>query len=105
MFTQMVIIRGNIRVKTKFHRYSPNLSETTVGAISADNKLKFEYTFYLNRSDDYFRVYYKIKVEALENTSFSRLDIFQMGGDFYNIHNTQALVYGNDTAITFTRVG
>ncbi len=91
--------RYQSQVKTKFHRYSPNLSETTVGFVSADNKLKLEYTFYLNRSDDYMRVYYKIKVEALENTSFSRFDIFQMGGDIYNIYNAQQVVYGNDTGV------
>ena len=84
-------------VKTKFTRYSPNLTETTIGAVSADRKLKLDYTFYLNRSDDYNRIYYKINIEALKNTSFNRFDIFQLGGDIYNIHNTQQVIYGNDT--------
>jgi hypothetical protein len=86
-------------VKTQFKRYSPNLSETVVGAVSADKKLKLDYTFYLNRSDDYLRVYYKVNVEALENTSFNRFDIFQLGGDIYNIHNAQKLIYGNDSGV------
>ena len=83
-------------VKTDFKKYSPNLTETTIGAVSADRKLKLDYTFYLNRSDDYLRVYYKINIEALEDVSFNRFDIFQLGGDIYNIHNTQSVVYGND---------
>jgi hypothetical protein len=83
-------------VKTDFKKYSPNLTETTIGAVSADQKLKLDYTFYLNRSDDYLRVYYKINIEALEAVSFNRFDIFQLGGDIYNIHNTQSVVYGND---------
>ncbi|MGY8954063.1 MAG: hypothetical protein ACKVJP_11925, partial [Flavobacteriales bacterium] len=83
-------------VKTDFKKYSPNLTETTIGAVSADRKLKLDYTFYLNRSDDYLRVYYKINIEALEAVSFNRFDIFQLGGDIYNIHNTQSVVYGND---------
>lgn len=87
-------------VKTKFHRYSPNLTETTVGAVSADEKLKLDYTFYLNRSDDYTRVYYKINIEALENTDFKRFDILQLGGDVYNIHNTQSVVYGNESGVS-----
>jgi hypothetical protein len=32
-------------VKTKFKRYSPNLTETSIGAVSVDKKLKLNYTF------------------------------------------------------------
>lgn len=85
------------QVKTRFNKYSPNLTETSISAISSDEKLKLDYTFYLNRSDDFTRVYYKVKIEALANASFNRFDIFQLGGDIYNIHNTQSVVYGNDT--------
>ncbi len=87
------------QVKTRFLRYSPNLTETSISAVSADNKLKLDYTFFLNRSDDFTRIYYKVKIKALQATNFSRLDIFQLGGDIYNIHNTQSLIYGNDTGV------
>ncbi|WP_139958822.1 T9SS type A sorting domain-containing protein [Flavicella sediminum] len=87
------------QVKTDFKAYSPNLTETSISAVSEDQKLKFDYTFYLNRSDDFTRLYYKITVEALENTAFNRFDIFQLGGDFYNVHNAQSIVYGNDTGL------
>lgn len=83
-------------VKTRFQRYSPNLTETSVSAYSSDKKLKLDYTFYLNRSDDFTRIYYKVKVKALQNADFTRFDIFQLGGDNYNVHHTQSLVYGND---------
>nr|WKR37939.1 glycoside hydrolase [Wenyingzhuangia aestuarii] len=86
-------------VKTDFKAYSPNLTETSISSISEDEKLKFDYTFYLNRSDDFTRIYYKINVEALENAAFNRFDIFQLGGDRYNIHNTQSVAYGNDTGL------
>ncbi len=89
--------RYQSQVKTDFKKYSPNLTETSISALSSDQKLKFDYTFYLNRSDDFTRVYYKIKIKALDNTNFGRFDIFQLGGDRYNIHNTQQVVYGNDT--------
>jgi hypothetical protein len=89
-------------VKTRFQRYSPNLTETTVSAYSADRKLKLDYTFYLNRSDDFTRVYYKLKVKALDNTTFNRFDIFQMGGDRYNLHKAQTVVYGNDQGVVNT---
>jgi len=55
-----------------------------------------DYTFYLTRSDDFTRVYYDVSIEALEDVDFNRFDIFQLGGDIYNIHNTQSVVYGND---------
>ena len=89
--------RYQSQVKTDFKKYSPNLTETSVSAISSDEKLKLDYTFHLNRSDDYNRIYYRVKIKALDNTAFNRFDIFQLGGDIYNIHNTQQVAYGNDT--------
>lgn len=89
--------RYQSQVKTDFKKYSPNLTETSISALSSDQKLKFDYSFYLNRSDDFTRIYYKVKIKALDNANFGRFDIFQLGGDRYNIHNTQQVVYGNDT--------
>ena len=83
------------QVKTKFDRYSPNLSETSISAYSSDGKFKWDYTFYLNRSSDFVRVYYKVKVKALENAGFNRFDIFQLGGDHYNYYKAQLVKYGN----------
>lgn len=87
------------QVKTDFKAYSPNLTETSVSSISEDKKLKFDYTFYLNRSDDFTRIYYKIHVEALQDANFDRFDIFQLGGDTYNIYNAQSIAYGNDSGL------
>ncbi len=86
-------------VKTRFKRYSPNLTETSVSAYSSDNKLKLDYTFYLNRSDDFVRVYYKVKIKALTNTPFNRLDIFQLGGDYYNFYAARDVQYGNSSGV------
>ncbi len=85
--------------KTRFQRYSPNLTETSLSAFSSDDKLKLDYTFYLNRSDDYVRVYYKVKIKALEDTPFDRLDIFQMGGDTYNYYASRVVKYGDDSGV------
>ena len=82
-------------VKTRFKRYGPNLSETSVSAISANNALKLDYTFYLNRSDDYLRVYYKVKLKALKDAPFSRFDIFQLGHDTYTNLKARSIVVGN----------
>lgn len=84
------------QVKTQFKKYGPNLSETAISMYSSDNKLKLDYTFYLNRSDDFLRVFYKVKLQALQNTSFSRFDFFQLGSDAYNFRKAQSVVYGND---------
>ncbi len=84
-------------VKTHFQKYSPNLTETSISAYSADRNLKFDYTFYLKRSDDFTRVYYKVAMEALEDTSFNRFDLFQLGGDIYNAYTAQSVIYGNLT--------
>lgn len=87
------------QVKTRFQRYSPNLTETSISAISSDEKLKLDYTFYLNRSDDFTRVYYKVKIKALDNVDFNRFDIFQLGGDNYNFHVAQSCAYGNESGM------
>jgi len=88
------------QVKTDLRKQSPNLTETTISSISSDKKLKFEYSFFLSRSDDFTKVYYKLKMEALQDATFSRFDLFQLGGDVYNIHNAQKIVYGNESGVT-----
>lgn len=87
------------QVKTRFPKYGPNLTETSISTYSTDNKLKLDYTFYLNRSDDFVRVYYKIKIKALQAAAFSRFDIFQLGSDSYNFRKARAVAYGNDAGI------
>ena len=87
------------QVKTLFKKYGPNLTETSISTYSSDNKLKLDYTFFLNRSDDFVRVFYKVKIKALQNTPFSRFDIFQLGSDTYNYRKAQSLVYGNDAGL------
>ncbi|MEM9991043.1 MAG: hypothetical protein AAF738_04715, partial [Bacteroidota bacterium] len=85
--------------KTRFERYSPNLAETSVSAYSSDDKLKLDYTFYLQRSDDFTRIYYKVRMEALQPTNFDRFDLFQLGGDNYNVHKARAVFYGDDQGV------
>jgi Secretion system C-terminal sorting domain len=87
------------QVKTRFKKYGPNLTETSVSAYSSDNKLKLDYTFYLNRSDDYTRVFYKIKIKALQATTFSRFDIFQLGSDIYRYFKPQSIAYGDSSGV------
>ena len=87
------------QVKTRFKKYGPNLTETSVSAYSSDNALKLDYTFYLNRSDDYTRVYYKLKIKALQATTFSRFDIFQLGSDGYNLLKANSVAYGNSDGL------
>ena len=90
------------QVKTTFKRYGPNLSETSISAVSSDLKLKLNYTFYLNRSNDMTRVYYKVKLRALDSISFNRFDLFQLGGDIYNTLVAQSVVYGNESGVSGT---
>ena len=88
------------QVKTKFKRYGPNLSETSISAISSDLKLKLDYTFHLNRSNDMTRVYYKLKLRALDSINFNRFDLFQLGGDIYNTLVAQSVVYGSEAGVS-----
>lgn len=85
--------------KTEFQSHGPNLSETTIGFLSSDKKLQTEYSFFLNRSDDFNRVYYKVKIKALDQLFFNRLDFFQLGGDSYAYHYAKSIAIGNDTGL------
>jgi len=86
--------------KVRFKKYSPNLTETSLSALSGDQKMKLDYTFYLNRSDDAMRVYYKVKMKALSAVSFDRFDFFQLGGDTYNHASARSYAYGNVDGLT-----
>ena len=87
------------QAKTKFDRYSPNLTETSLSFLSEDGKLKCDSTFYLVRSDDIFRLYYRVKMEALEDTNFNRFDLFQVGGDNYNTFTTRNVFFGDESGM------
>lgn len=87
------------QVKTRFKKYGPNLSETSISTYSSDMKLKMDYTYFLNRADDFLRVYFKIKVKALKDAPFSRFDIFQMGSDTYRTFRAQSIAYGNSEGV------
>ncbi len=87
------------QVKTRFKKYGPNLTETSISTYSSDEKLKMDYTYQLNRSDDFLRVYFKIKVKALEDVPFSRFDFFQMGHDTYRNFRARSIAYGNSEGL------
>lgn len=84
---------------TEFVKYGPNLSETRVSFYSEDKKVLTTFTFFLNRSDDYKRVYYKVEVKAIENTTFERFDFYQLGDDDYNRQYAGTVAYGNDDGL------
>ncbi len=87
------------QVKTRFKKYGPNLTETSISAYSSDKALKLDYTFQLNRSDDFLRIYYKIKVKALKDTPFDRFHLFQLGSDQYHLLKAQSIAYGDSSGV------
>ncbi len=88
--------------RTDFQKYGPNLTETTVSFLSSDKKIQTEYTYFINRSDDFNRTYYKVKVKALDNVAFDRFDFFQLGGDNYRYYLAKSIAYGNDAGLSTT---
>ena len=48
------------------------------------------------------RVYYKVKLHALDSIPFNRFDMFQLGGDIYNTLVAQSVVYGDENGVTNT---
>ena len=84
-----------VEPKVNFKKYGPNLTDTEITALSTDSKVKLNFNFALNRSDDYTRIYYKIKYKFLEATPFSSFDFFTMQSEGYNSQKPGLVSYGD----------
>jgi hypothetical protein len=87
--------RRHSRMRTRFARYCPNLTEAVYAGQTDDGKMTLSYSAGLTRSDDYTRGLHQISVNISSNLSFSRLVFFQMPGDTYAYNNGTLLAYGN----------
>jgi len=87
------------RIRTQYKRYSPNYTEVTYAGIMDDESMDFEYTASVGRSDDITRGIYKLKLEVLENTSFTDFVVFQAAAASYHFAKSNTMAWGNEEGL------
>lgn len=86
-------------VKTNYRRYCPNLTEVIYSGYMLDNKIEFQYTTSISRSDDITRGIYKIRMKVNEDVQFERLDLFQLGAATYHYGLSKEIALGNENGL------
>jgi hypothetical protein len=81
-----------------FDKYGPCLTDTSFTYFALDKKVRTTVTFYLNRSDDFNRVYHRVKIEALDDVSADGF-FFYSNGAGYNKAAITGAYYGNTTNV------
>lgn len=87
------------RIRTRYNRYCPNLTEVTYAGTMDDESMDFEYTATVERSDDICRGIYKIKLEVLEDTDFMDFVVFQAAAASYHQVKSHTLAWGDEEGL------
>ncbi len=89
----------NSRMRTRFRRYCPNLTEVTYAGQTHDGKIELACTVSLYRTDDIVRGVYSMRYDVLEPVDFNRLAFLQIASDNYNDHTFNKLARGNEDGL------
>jgi len=89
----------NSRMKTLHRRNGPVLTEVTYAGRSHDAKIDLQYTVSLYRTDDITRGVYHFRYDVREPVTFSRLVLFQCGGDDYSYTGERKFARGNESGL------
>jgi len=85
----------NSRMRTLYRRYCPVLTETVYAGRSHNRNIDLQYTTSLYRSNDITRGVYRFSYDIRRDTPFSRLVLFQCGGDDYSYTGERKFARGN----------
>ena len=83
------------RMRTRYCRSGPCLTEAVYSGKTADNKIEFTYSAAVARSSDITRGLHRLRLDVTQTTDFSRLVFFQMNADSYNYNVGDQLAYGS----------
>ncbi|MEE8451334.1 MAG: hypothetical protein V3R99_05440 [Thermoguttaceae bacterium] len=89
----------NSRMRTMVRRTGPNRTEVTYAGRTADAKIDLRATVGLYRTDDIVRGIYHFRYDVREPVEFSRLVLFQCGGDDYSYTGERRFARGNETGM------
>ena len=88
------------RMKTRYLRQCPVLTEVTYAGQSGDGACEHQTTVSLWRTDDITRGLYHVRMDVKRALDFSRFVIFQVGADTYNYTGERKMALGNETGLT-----
>ena len=82
-------------VHTSYRSYGPGMTDISFSFVTGDGAIEANVTQNMGRTDDIVRTYYNISYKVLKDVEFSRLALFSLGADHYNISPTSnELRYG-----------
>ena len=77
------VVREHGRMRVRYARYGPNLTEAVYAGRTDDGAMAFSYSAGMFRSDDCTRGLHRIRIDVLRDTGFQRLVFYQQPGDSY----------------------
>jgi hypothetical protein len=89
----------NSAMRTFRRRVGPVLTEVTYAGHSHDAKIDLQYTVGIYRTDDIVRGVYRFRYDVRRATQFSRLVLFQCGGDDYSYTGERKFARGNEDGL------
>lgn len=84
------------QLRVEYRKQGPNLTEVIYRGVTEDEKISYEITVHLPRTDDVSKAYHTFKYTFLEDVSFDRLAFYQFGADNYNDNHFDSMAVGND---------
>lgn len=87
--------RRHSRMRVRYVRYCPNLTDVRFAGRTADGAMDLAYGTSLVRADDCTRGIHRIRISVNKDTSYSRLAFYQQAGDSYHYNQGDTLAYGN----------
>lgn len=99
-YSSFISRRYQKRIRTRYQRYGPNLTDVTYAGLTDDSKIEYQYSASLYRSNDITRGLHRIRYDVKSDTPFNRMVFFQLASDNYNYNggNTHAYGYGDQSA-------
>ncbi len=92
--------RRHCRMRTRYARYCPNLTDAIYAGKTDDDAMEFSFSAGLFRSDDYTRGLHRFRIDVKADTPFSRLAFFQQAADTYCYNQGGTLAYGDTSTST-----
>eukprot|EP00520_Triparma_pacifica_P017112 CAMPEP_0118668116 /NCGR_PEP_ID=MMETSP0785-20121206/20171_1 /TAXON_ID=91992 /ORGANISM="Bolidomonas pacifica, Strain CCMP 1866" /LENGTH=1288 /DNA_ID=CAMNT_0006562661 /DNA_START=833 /DNA_END=4697 /DNA_ORIENTATION=- len=81
----------------------PCFSNSTITSVTDDEKVTSRVEVSGSRTNDFVRVFLKVRHEAIEDVSFSRLSFFQVAAETYNYNNLpEEYVVGSGSTVSDT---
>lgn len=77
------VVRRYSRMRVRYTRYGPNLTEAVYAGRTDDGAMAFSYSAGMFRSDDCTRGLHRIRIDVLRDAGFQRLAFYQQPGDTY----------------------